>query len=82
MSRLGIFIKGPLMHLFLPGLLLAAALALTPLMQPQTYSTCSLSSTLSGGTALAALRINTNDSFVARPSALQEEEGGKKQIAL
>lgn len=82
MSRLGIFIKGPLMHLVLLGLLLAAALVFTPLMQLQTYGTCSLSSTLSGGTSLTTLRINTNDSFVARASALQEEEGKKKQIAL
>lgn len=37
MSGLGIFIKGPLVHLLLPGLLLATALIFTPLMQLQTY---------------------------------------------
>lgn len=37
MSRLGIFIKGPLVHLLLPGLLLTTALIFTPLMQLQTY---------------------------------------------
>lgn len=63
MSRLGIFIKGPLVHLLLPGLL-TTALIFTPLMQLQTY---------------VPTVIDTERRFVShRLSGQQEEEERKK----